>query len=351
MATVTEARIKAAPAAPAGAVGLIVPAVLLFSAAILALTIGRIPVTASDLLRVALGIVTGSPSGIDPLVETVLVQVRLPRVLSALLVGAALASAGAAYQGMFRNPLVSPDILGVSSGAGLGAVVGILLSLPAAGIQLAAFAGGLAAVGTVYGIAVAVRRAHDPVLVLVLAGVIVGSLLGAGISLGKYLADPYDKLPAITFWLLGSLASARLSDLPTLIPPVLLGLIPLILLRWRINVMALDDEEAQALGVRTGLLRAVLVVAATLMTAAAVSTAGIVGWIGLVVPHLARMLAGPNFARLLPAAAMLGAGYLIAVDTLARTLAAVEIPLGVLNAFVGAPFFILLLLRAKRVWA
>ena len=348
MASVAEARGRAASA---GTAGLLLAALLLLAASLLALTVGRIPVGLADLFHLTVASVTGGSAGVDPLVETVLLQVRLPRVLAALLVGAALASAGAAYQGMFRNPLVSPDILGVSSGAGLGAVAGILLSLPAAGIQAFAFIGGLAAVATVYAIATAVRRAHDPVLVLVLAGVIVGSLLGAGISLGKVLADPYDKLPAITFWLLGSLASARLSDLATLAPPVLLGLVPLVLLRWRINVMALDDEEAQALGVRTGLLRGVLIVAATLMTAAAVSTAGIVGWIGLVVPHLARMLAGPNFARLLPAAAMLGAGYLIAVDTLARTLAAVEIPLGVLNAFVGAPFFIVLLLRTRRVWA
>ncbi|WP_142847145.1 iron ABC transporter permease [Telmatospirillum sp. J64-1] len=331
--------------------GLLVPAVLLLGVALAALTIGRIPVGFSDLIHVTLAALTGASGAVDPLVETVLLQVRLPRVLAALLVGAALASAGAAYQSMFRNPLVSPDILGVSSGAGLGAVIGILLSLPAVGIQAAAFIGGLVAVAVVYVIAMAVRRAHDPVLILVLAGVIVGSLLGAGISLGKYLADPYDKLPAITFWLLGSLASARLSDLPVLLPPVLLGLVPMVLLRWRINVMALDDEEARALGLRTGLLRALLIVAATLMTAAAVSTAGIVGWIGLVVPHLARMVAGPNFARLLPAAAMLGAGYLIAVDTLARTLAPVEIPLGVLNAFIGAPFFIMLLLRTRRIWA
>ena len=237
-----------------------------------------------------------------------------------MLVGAALAAAGAAYQGLFRNPLVSPDILGVSAGAGLGAVLGIFLSLPVVGIQLLAFLVGLGTVGLVLLIAASVRG-REPVLVLVLAGVVVGALAGSVISLLKVLADPYDQLPAITFWLLGSLAAIKLEDLTTTVPVAALGLVPLALLRWRINVLSLGDEEARALGINAGRLRIVVIAAATLMTASVVAIAGIIGWVGLIMPHMARMLVGPNFDRLLPAAMILGAGYLLLVDTLARTIA------------------------------
>jgi len=275
--------------------------------------------------------------------------VRGPRVLAALEVGAVLAAAGAAYQGLFRNPLVSPDILGVSSGAALGAVLGIWLSLGVVAIQALAFALGLLAVVVVYAIGAALRR-HDPILVLVLAGVVIGTLLGSCVSLIKYLADPYNQLPAITFWLLGSLASTTAGDVRSVVPAVLLGLLPLYLLRWRMNVMTLGEEEARALGVDTRRVRAVVVAGATLMTAAVVSISGVVGWIGLLIPHVARLLVGPDFGRLLPASVLLGAGYLLAVDTLARTLARIEIPLGVLTALLGAPFFVWVLARARRGW-
>jgi iron complex transport system permease protein len=269
--------------------------------------------------------------------------------LAALLVGAALAAAGATYQGMFRNPLVSPDVLGVSAGASFGAVLGIFLSLPVLAIQGMAFAGGLATVFAVYGVASAVRN-HDPTLVLVLAGIAVGALLAAAVSLLKILADPYNQLPAITFWLLGSLAAANWRDALTAAPAVLIGLVPLVLLRWRINLMTLDEEEARALGVETRVLRPLLIATATLLTAAAVSIAGVVGWIGLVIPHIARLQVGPDFARLLPASLLLGAGFLLAVDTLARTIAAIEVPLGILTAVIGAPYFLWLLATARRAW-
>ena len=201
-------------------------------------------------------------------------------------------AAGAAYQTLFRNPLVSPDILGVSTGAGLGAVLGIFLSLPVVGIQLTAFAMGLATVGLVYAIASAVHG-REPILVLVLAGVVVGSLAGAAISLMKILADPYDQLPAIVFWLLGSFSAIRKGEVWAAAPLVLLGLVPLLLLRWRINVLSLGDEEAKALGVEAGRLRLVVVTAATLMTASVVAISGVIGWVGLVIPHIARMRSGP----------------------------------------------------------
>jgi iron complex transport system permease protein len=315
-----------------------------------ALSLGKYPLGIGDVLAGLWGALRGSE--LEPGVEQqVIFQVRLPRVAAALLVGAALAMAGATYQGMFRNPLVSPDILGVSSGAGFGAVLAIFLALPAFAIQISSFVGGLIAVAVVYSIARAVRSVHEEVLVLVLAGIIIGTLFGAGVSLLTYLADPYDQLPAITFWLLGSLAATRPEDLWAALPSLLLGLIPLVLLRWRVNLMSLGDEEAQALGVDTRMVRLALIVSATLMSAAAVSLAGMVGWVGLVVPHLARMLVGPNYSRLLPASMVLGAGYLLLVDTLARTAAEIEIPLGVLNAVVGAPFFLWLLARSRRSWS
>lgn len=323
-------------------------AIVLLVLMLAATTIGKYPLSAGDLAGAVWRALTGSST--ESQVDTVLFSIRLPRVLAAVLVGAALAAAGAAYQGLFRNPLVSPDILGVSTGAGLGAVLGIFLSLPVAGIQLLAFAGGLATVGLVYFIGSIVQN-REPILVLVLAGVVVGSLAGAAISLLKILADPYDQLPAIVFWLLGSLSSVRAAEVWSAAPLVMIGLVPLVLLRWRINVLSLGDEEAKALGVEAGRLRLIVIAAATLMTASVVAVAGVIGWIGLVIPHLARMLVGPNFNRLLPAALLMGAAYMLLIDTLARTMAAIEIPLGVLTAIIGAPFFLWLLARGEDGWS
>ncbi len=286
----------------------------------------------------------------DPQAQIVVWHIRLPRVGAALLVGAALAAAGATYQALFRNPLVSPDILGVSAGAGLGAVAGIFLSLPVAAIQGAAFVGGMAAVGIVMLVGAMVRNA-DQTLTLVLLGVVVGALAGAATSLLKVMADPYDQLPAITFWLLGSLAAITTRDILPALPMVLMGLLPLALLRWRINVLSLGDEEARALGVEAGRTRLVVIAAATLITASVTALAGVVGWVGLVIPHIARMLVGPGFGRLLPTSVLIGAGYLLLVDTLARTIAAAEVPLGVLTAVIGAPFFVWLLARGRRGWS
>lgn len=312
------------------------------------LTAGAYPLSLQSYGRALEALVSGETELTSD--ERVLLLVRGPRVLAGLLVGAALAAAGVVYQGLFRNPLVSPDVLGVSAGAGLGAVVAIFLSLPLAMIQLFAFAGGIATVAVVTFIAAAVQG-RDPTLVLVLAGVVVGALAGAVISLLKVLADPYDQLPAITFWLLGSLASVRAGDLAATLLPVLLGLLPLVLLRWRIDILSLGDEEARALGLEAGRLRIIVIAAATLVTAGVVAIAGVIGWIGLVIPHMARMLVGPSFERLLPAAMLLGAAYLVVVDTLARTLSAIEIPLGILTAVLGAPFFLWLLWRGRHGWS
>ena len=312
--------------------------------------VGPYPITPGEALRAVGQRLLGTVPAQGSTLDTVLFFVRLPRVGAALLIGAALAAAGASYQGLFRNPLVSPDILGVSAGAGLGAVLGIFLSLPVAAIQLLAFLTGLGTVGLVLLVAASVRG-REPVLVLVLAGVVVGALAGSIISLLKVLADPYDQLPAITFWLLGSLASIKLQDLAATLPVAVLGLAPLALLRWRINVLSLGDEEARALGIDAARLRIVVIAAATLITASAVSISGVIGWVGLIMPHMARMLVGPNYDRLLPAAMILGAGYLLLVDTLARSIATIETPIGILTAFVGAPVFLWLLARGRHGWA
>jgi iron complex transport system permease protein len=323
---------------------------VLIAGFLVAFTVGRYPVGLGDLANVLASKVLGYRTVLPPAVESVILQVRGPRVLAAVFVGAALALAGTAFQGLFRNPLVSPDILGASSGAALGAVVGIYFSLGVLAIQAVAFVGGLVAVAAVYAIGSAVRS-RDPILVLVLTGVVVGALFGAGVGLVKYLADPYNQLPAMTFWLLGSLSATTAPDLIPLFGPIAIGAIVLVALRWRMNVMSLPEEEARALGVATGPLRIVIVAAATLVTSASVAAAGIIGWVGLVVPHLARSLVGPDFARLLPAAAILGGGYLLLIDTLARSMAQVEIPLGVLTAVIGTPFFIWLLASVQKTWS
>ena len=330
--------------------GLTIALIVLAAGLVVAFTIGRYPVSLLELLDVLWSRALGRAPSAPAAVENVVLLVRGPRVMAALLVGSALAVAGTAFQGLFRNPLVSPDILGASSGAALGAVIGIFFSLGVLGIEVLAFAGGLAAVAAVYLIG-SMLRSRDPILVLVLAGVVIGSLLGAGVGLVKYLADPYNQLPAMTFWLLGSLAATSVSDLLPLLGPVALGTIVLVALRWRMNVMSLPEEEARALGVSTGPLRIAIVAAATLVTSASVATSGIIGWIGLVVPHLARALVGPDFPRLLPASALLGGGFLLFIDTLARTAAPVEIPLGILTAVIGTPFFIWLLADMQRSWS
>jgi iron complex transport system permease protein len=323
---------------------------VLLAGLLAAFTLGRYPVGISDLVDVLASKALGHRTQVSPAVESVILQVRGPRVLAAVMIGAALALAGTAFQGLFRNPLVSPDILGASSGAALGAVVGIYFSLGVLAIEAEAFVGGLAAVACVYVIGSALR-ARDPIIVLVLTGVVVGSLFGAGVGLVKYLADPYNQLPAMTFWLLGSLSATTAPDLIPLFGPIACGAAVLVALRWRMNVMSLPEEEARALGVATGPLRATIVAAATLVTSASVAAAGIIGWVGLVVPHLARALVGPDFARLLPAAAILGGGYLLLIDTLARTMAQVEIPLGILTAVIGTPFFIWLLASMQKTWS
>jgi iron complex transport system permease protein len=329
---------------------------LLALAAVLACAIlasflaGRYPVPPD----VALAVMASKLMHIDPFwkpeLETVILKIRLPRIVAAAGIGAALSASGAAYQGMFRNPLVSPDILGVSAGAGFGAALGILLGWPAATIQAAAFGFGLLAVAAAYLAASWSSGGGDNTLAIVLAGVVTGSVFTSLISLLKFAADPTNVLPAITFWLMGSLASISARDLYFAAAPACAGMLVLFLYRWKLNVLSLGEEEAQALGVNVRRTRLIVIASATLVTAAGVAIAGIIGLVGLVVPYLARLLVGPNHAFVLPASMLLGATYLIAADDLARSLLVAELPLGILTSLTGAPFFLYLLVNTRKAW-
>ncbi|HLT27220.1 MAG TPA: iron ABC transporter permease [Zeimonas sp.] len=313
-----------------------------------ALGSGRFELPLSEVLQIVLGSgATGDGSG-GAMSETVLWQIRGPRVLASVTVGAALAASGVALQSVFRNPLAAPDLLGVSAGAALGAVAGIFLGWTVFAIQGAAFVGGLVAVSIVYSVGTLLPL-RDRTLSLVLAGIAIGSVLGALIALIKTLADPYTQLPAITFWLLGSFASITRHDLALLAVFGVVGVAPLVLMRWRADALALSDDEIHALGVRLPVLRLALVVGATLATSATVAAAGVIGWIGLVVPHAARLLVGASFARVLPVSMLLGAWLMLVIDTVGRNLAAAEVPPGVLTALIGAPvLFALMLVRARN---
>lgn len=321
-----------------------VPLALLYAS----LFVGRFPVGPAEVARILaaqlLPIAPDWPSSL----QTIVLEIRLPRAIMAMCVGAGLSISGAACQGMFRNPLVSTDILGVSAASGFGAALALLFSRNAVELQLIAFAFGLAGAALTYLLARVYRT--TPILMLVLSGVVVGAFFSALLSGVKYLADPESKLPAITYWLLGSLDAASVQGLKMALPPIAVGTAGLLLARWQLNVLAMGDEEARALGIRTEWLKALVVVCTTLITAAAVSVCGMVGWVGLVIPHVGRMLVGPDHRHLLPATLSLGAAYMLFIDDIARTASASEIPLGILTAVIGAPFFGYLLRRTGGSW-
>jgi len=325
---------------------ILVLAVLVF----VSFLIGRYPLSPGMALRIFVGKALHLSQVWTDDMEAVLFRIRLPRIVAAMMVGAALSTSGAAYQGMFRNPLVSPDILGVSAGASFGAALAILLSWGIIGIQAAAFGFGLLAVMVTYLVSTRLSKNRDTVLVMILTGVIVGTLFSSFVALIKYMADPTSKLPAITYWLMGSLASVSSHDVRMALIPILLGLIPLVLLRWKLNVMSFGDEEAKTLGINTGVLRFVVIICATLMTASAVSISGVVGLVGLIVPHLARLLVGPNYKVLLPVSIVMGCMFLLGVDDLARAMYSVEIPLGIITSIIGVPIFLYLLLNNRGGW-
>ncbi|SDG24434.1 iron complex transport system permease protein [Methanolobus vulcani] len=281
--------------------------------------------------------------------NTVVWDVRLPRAMAVILAGSGLSVSGATYQGVFRNPLVSESILGVSAGAGVGAALAILMDQGNSVIQLSAFIFGLLAVGMTFAISRVYRS--NPTLVLVLAGIIVGGLFSAIISLMKFVADPYSKLPDIVFWLMGSFSKASSANLLPIMPIFIIAMLIIILLRWQLNVLSMGDEEARSLGIDTKRFRPIVIVCSTLLTAAAVCIGGVIGWVGLIIPHISRMVVGPDHKDMIIASILLGGSYLLAVDTICRTLASVEIPISIITSILGAPIFLYLLYKAKKTWS
>lgn len=318
--------------------------VLLIVVTILSFGIGYYSLSPEQVITAFLS-KSGYQGEILPQAETIFWNIRLPRIFSALLIGASLSVSGATYQGMFRNPLVSPDILGVSSGASLGAALAILAGVSNWSIQIAAFAGGIIAVSASY--IISRKSSHSQILSLVLTGSMIMALCNSGVTMIKYVADPNDVLQQITFWLMGSLTKTSMEGLSMSIIPMITGLAITILLRWRINLLTLDEEEAQSMGINIKFYRLVFITASTLLSAASVCLGGLIGWVGLMIPHMARALVGTDYGRLIPATAMLGATYLILMDDLARAILSLELPLGVVTSICGVPFFISLIINRK----
>ncbi len=315
---------------------------LLF-AVMLSVCLGRYPIGIRELFGILWSKIGRVEPFWSPVQEALLLQHRLPRVLLAVLVGCSLSGAGASYQAVFQNPMAAPDLLGASGGAAFGAALGILFGLGSSMVILLAVVCSLFTVALV--ILVGNRARGKRVVGLILAGIMVSSLVSSGTSFIKLVADPADQLPAITYWLLGSLNGATVKDLLFALIPVTVGMIPLLLLRWRIHVLTLGDEEARTLGIHGGRLRIVVILCSTLLTAAAVAVSGVIGWVGLVVPHLCRKLVGDKFTVLFPASILLGGTFLLLVDDISRNLMATEIPIGILTGFLGAPFFLYLMTK------
>lgn len=313
----------------------------------ISLMLGRYPISPDQALAMVFNpLLSGDPTW-TPQQETLFFNVRLPRILLAVMVGCCLASAGAAFQGTFQNPLVSPDILGASQGAAFGAALAILLGCGALMVSVSAFC--FAIVTVLLVLFISARAKGNRVLVVVLSGVMVSSLFSAGVSYLKLVADPQEGLPAITYWLMGSLTGAKLDmTLAMVAIPMAIGLITLFVLRWKINILTMGDDEASTMGINTRRIRLVIILAATLVTASSVAVSGMIGWVGLVVPHLCRMIVGCDYRKLLPCSMLLGASFLLVVDNIARLTTTAEIPIGILTAFVGAPFFLYLITRRKK---
>ena len=311
------------------------------------MSIGHYEISAYEVLDMLFSKLVASEMRYGDMMQTVVFEVRLPRVILAMMVGCSLSVSGAVYQCVFKNPMASPNILGTSSGAGLGTALAIIFSFGTVYTQMISFAFGLLAVAITYAISAKIGRSGNLILVFVLTGILVSTVFQALISLVKYTADPYEKLPAITFWLMGSLSTASKNDILIILVPFLLGIVPLFLMRWRLNILSLGDEDIKCLGIDVRNLRLIVIGCSTLLTASCVSVAGIIGWVGLIVPHIARMLVGSNFIALLPASALIGATYLLLIDDAARGIFKAEIPLSILTALIGAPYFIYLLVKTK----
>ncbi|MGB3484516.1 MAG: iron ABC transporter permease [Mycobacterium sp.] len=318
--------------------------------ALAALAVGRYSVGPVQVVQILLAQVVPLEPTWTATEQAVVIEVRLPRVLLAMLVGAGLAASGAALQAVFGNPIVSPQILGISSGASFGGAMAIVLGLGTAALIFGSFTMGMAALVAVF--LLSRVRGPAPPLTIVLTGIVIGAFFAALVALLTYLADPYGELQSLVYWLLGSLATATYTKVAVAAVPVLVGGAVIYALRWRINVLSLGDDDATALGLKPGRLRWVLLTAVAAIVAGAVAVSGVIGWVGLVVPHLARLWVGPDHRVLIPVTLGLGAAYLTVIDTITRAVSVAEMPLGVLTAVIGAPVFLLLLHRSRqRMWS
>jgi iron complex transport system permease protein len=333
---------------------LVIPFLLavLCLAALISLSLGRYPVTLSDLSRF---LFLQSPDRVPAmdsrqyhLLKNIIVDIRMPRIAAAILIGAALAVSGAVFQSMFVNPLVSPGLLGVLAGASFGAAVGMILAKSWFVVQLGAFSFGLIAV--LAALAMSALNRGDRLLMLILGGIISGALFTSLLSVVKYIADPYEQLPAIVYWLMGGLSAVDSKTVLTVSGPILGGIFALVLLSGYLNALSMGDEEARCLGINVVFLRLLFIFLATVISALTVVMGGIIGWVGLLIPHIARMIVGPDNRILLPASALIGAVYLLIADDVARLLFGVEIPIGILTSLVGIPFFAIVLRKAKKGW-
>ncbi len=316
--------------------------VLFFIVFVVSFAVGKYPITPGELLHVLVSKLTGAPKDWSNEIELVIFKIRMPRVIAGAVIGAGLSAAGVAYQGLFRNPMVSPDVLGASAGAGFGAALSIFLGLSYAFVAINAFICGTFAVGAAY--LISMRARQNPTLGMVLAGIMISSLFSSCTSFIKLIADPNNVLPSITYWLMGSISRVQENELLWACIPIICGLFVLTLSRWQLNLLTMGEDEARSMGVNTKFMRTTIVVSATLITAACVSISGLIGWVGLVIPHIARMLVGSDYRVTLPSSMLLGASFLMIVDNIARSAVTYEIPIGILTAFVGAPFFLYLIL-------
>ena len=324
-------------------------ALLTLGFALFCTTLGRYPLGVDQVLQALGAFFTGNMDSLENVVRSVVFNLRLPRIVLAIALGAGLACAGAAFQSLFSNPLATPDTLGVTSGACVGAVVAIMLSADMFTTQVIALVSGLASVALT--VAISHRKGKTDIVMLVLSGVIVSAIFSAVISMLKYVADPNDKLPAITYWLMGSLSGQDFESLALGLPFIVVGIVIIFALRWRLNILTLSEDEARAAGVQVQHLRMLAIIASTMITASCVSMCGQVGWVGLLVPHCARMLCGNDNKLVVPFSIVFGALFMLAIDTVSRTMLASEIPVSVLTALIGAPIFIVLLRRTKGGWS
>lgn len=317
--------------------------------AVIALSVGRFSVPPVEIVRLLVGKIVPIEKTWYPQEETVVMDVRMPRILLSLVIGAGLSVGGATLQAVFRNPLVSPQVIGVSSGASFGGVIVLLFGLGSGYLVAGSFIGGVVALGLV--LAIGRISTGSPILMIILGGTVIGAMFNAFVSFITYIANPYTTLPSIVFWLMGSLSAASYEKVVIGAIPIVIGVAVTMALRWRMNILSLGDEDAQSLGINPARVRLILLAAIALIVSGSVAVAGVIGWVGLVIPHLARMIVGTDNRVVVPASALLGAAYLTMIDTLARSISTAEIPLGILTATIGAPFFIVLLFRNRqRFW-